>query len=75
MFYVKEKVGVAVDVTVELHEDDVFCTCPECGCEVEIDLAELFSDGEGDLYGTSVYCARCSKSKLEDLKKRGVSYE
>lgn len=75
MFYVKEKVSPSVDVTVDIHDDNVFCNCPECGCEVEIDLVELFSDGESDLYSTSVFCSDCSKSKLEALKKRGVSYE
>jgi hypothetical protein len=64
MFYVKEKISPTVDVTVELHDDNVFCICPGCGCEVEIDLAKLFSDGESDLYGTAVYCLNCSKEKL-----------
>ena len=41
MFYVKEKISPTVDVTVELHDDNVFCICPGCGCEVEIDLAKL----------------------------------
>ncbi len=65
MFYVREKIGNPVDVTVEIHDDNVFCTCPGCGCEVEINLAELFSGGEGDLYGTRVYCPDCSRSRLE----------
>lgn len=65
MFYVKEKLSDTVGITVELHDDNVFCTCPGCGCEVGIDLAELFSDGESDLYGTAVYCPECSRSRLE----------
>lgn len=64
MFYVKEKISPTVDITVELHDDNVFCICPGCGCEAEIDLAKLFSDGESDLYGTAVYCLNCSKEKL-----------
>lgn len=75
MFYVKEKVSSNVGVTVEIHDDNVFCSCPECGCEVEIDLAQLFGDGECDLYGTSVFCSVCSKPKLEELKSRGVQYD
>ena len=75
MFYVKEKVSPSLDVTVEIHDDNVFCTCPDCGCEIEIDLVELFGNGEVDLYGTSVYCSACSKSKLEDFKRRGVQYD
>lgn len=72
MFYVKEKISPTVDITVELHDDNVFCICPGCGCEVEIDLAKLLSDGESDLYGTAVYCPNCSKSKLERCKKVGA---
>lgn len=71
MFYVKEKVSSNLDVTVEIHDDNVFCICPECSDEVVIDLAQLFSDGESDLYGTAVYCSECSKSKLRDLKSKG----
>lgn len=65
MFYVKEKINDTVEIAVEIHDDNVFCPCPECGLEVCIDLAELFRDGEGDLYGTVVYCPECSRSRLE----------
>ncbi|EGQ26738.1 hypothetical protein HMPREF9372_1279 [Sporosarcina newyorkensis 2681] len=65
MFYVKEKISPAVDVTVDIHDDNVFCTCPDCGCEVNVDLAQLFLAGEGDLYSTSVYCVDCSKPRLK----------
>jgi len=65
MFYVKEKLSDTVEITLEIQDDNVFCTCPGCGCQVEINLAELFSDGEGDLYGTAVYCPECSRSRLE----------
>jgi len=65
MFYVKERISDTAQLTVELHDDNVFCRCPGCGCEVCIDLAELFSDGDGDLYGTAIYCAGYSKARLE----------
>ena len=61
MFYVREKINDTAEGTVEIHNDNVFCTCPGCGCEVGVDLAELFSDGEGDLYGTAVCCDKCSR--------------
>ena len=61
MFYVKEKLSDAVEVTVEITDENVFTHCPSCGDEVSIDLAELFSDGESDLYGTAVYCDKCGK--------------
>lgn len=66
MFYVKEKISDTVEIAVEIHDDNVFCACPECGIQVRVDLAELFGDGEGDLYGTGVYCSQCSRSRLED---------
>ena len=69
MFYVKEKLSCAAEVMVEIHDDNVYCTCPGCGCEVHVDLGDLLSAGEGDLYGTSVYCIDCSKLKLEELMR------
>lgn len=65
MFYVKENISETVEVTMEIHDDNVFCTCPDCGSEVSVDLAELFNSGEGDLYGTAICCAKCSKARLE----------
>lgn len=61
MFYVKEKLTDAVEVSIEISDENVFTRCPGCGDEVSIDLAELFSDGESDLYGTAVYCNKCSR--------------
>jgi hypothetical protein len=64
MFYVKQSFGYA-DVITEIHDDNVFCRCPVCDAEHQVDLAEVFKDGEGDLYGTAVLCAVCSKARLE----------
>lgn len=61
MFYVKEKLSDAVAVSIEITDENVFTRCPGCGDEVSVDLAELFSDGESDLYGTAVYCDECSR--------------
>ena len=61
MFFVKEKLSDAVEVSVEITDENVFTRCPGCEDEVSIDLAELFSDGESDLYGTAVYCDECSR--------------
>ncbi len=65
MFYVKAIINDAVEITTEIQDDNVFCACPGCGCEVEVDLAEIFSMGNSDLYSTSVYCPKCSKAGLE----------
>lgn len=61
MFYVKEKITDVVEVSIEITGENVFTHCPGCGDELIVDLAELFSDGEYDLYGTSVYCDKCSR--------------
>ena len=34
MFYVKEKISDAVNVTVEITDENVFKRCPGCGNEV-----------------------------------------
>jgi len=63
MFYVKQDFGEAF-VKVEIHDDNVFCTCPECGVEVPIDLAEMLLDREFDLFSTAIYCSKCSKARM-----------
>ena len=62
MFYVKEQLGDTVEVSIEINDENVFCRCPSCGSEV--DLAEVFSDGDGDLFGTSVLCDSCSRKMM-----------
>ena len=62
MFYVKERLNDAVEVNVEITDENVFTRCPGCGDEVCVDLAELFGgDEDCDLYGTAVYCEECSR--------------
>jgi hypothetical protein len=70
MFYVKTQLSDGMTVKTEITDENVFTNCPACGVEVPIDIAELFSDGEGDLFGTSVYCVDCSKRRAE--KKSGL---
>jgi DNA-directed RNA polymerase subunit RPC12/RpoP len=66
MFYVKEKINDVLEIKVEIHDDNVFCTCPDCGTEIGVDISELFSDGESDLYGTAIFCPDCSQSRLNE---------
>ena len=73
MFYVKETINDTLEVKVEIHDDNVFTTCPDCGVEICLDIAELFSDGESDLYGTAIFCPECSKAIL-NKEKRGRCY-
>lgn len=63
MFYVKETVSDSMDITIEINDENVFCRCPNCGDEVQVDLQEVLRDG--DLFGTSVFCESCS------MKMRG----
>lgn len=65
MFYVKEQLNDAMEVSIEINDENVFCRCPSCGSEVlQVDLAEVFADGDGDLFGTSVLCDSCSRKMM-----------
>ena len=65
MFYIKTKQLSGKAITTEITDENVFTRCPECGREIPIDLAEIFSDGEGDLCSTQVVCAACTKGSTE----------
>lgn len=69
MFYAKEFLNDTVEVKIELNDENVFCLCPDCGTEVAVDLSEVFSDGIGDMYGTSVVCEECSRKRVAEIKK------
>ena len=61
MFYIKTRLGGETEFTTEITDENVFTRCPQCGSEFAVDLAEVFSDGDGDLYGTSIFCDACSR--------------
>lgn len=65
MFYVKEPIDDAMEVTIEISDENVFCRCPVCGREVPVDLEEVLGDGKGDLFGTAVLCEDCSRELME----------
>ena len=64
MFYIKTKRHCGKTITTEITDENVYTRCPECGREMPIDLAEIFSDGEGDLSSTQVFCAACAKRSV-----------
>jgi uncharacterized protein with PIN domain len=68
VFYVKETINDAVEVTIEIA-DNVFCRCPKCGVEVEVDLSEFIGDKDFDLYGSAVCCEKCSKKFFREVAK------
>ncbi len=61
MFYIKDKLYGAIEVTTEIGPDNVFCKCPYRGKEVQVNLSMLMADGEGDLLSRSVVCDDCIK--------------
>ncbi|MEA4972350.1 MAG: hypothetical protein VB119_04140 [Candidatus Metalachnospira sp.] len=61
MFYIKEKFNDSMEVKIDITDENVFCRCPNCGCEVKVDLVDVLQDEESDLYGTAVFCDDCSK--------------
>ena len=56
MFYMKHK-----GEKLFIEEDNVFTACPRCGKEHAVDLCEILSCKDADLYGTDVCCEECSK--------------
>ena len=60
MFYVKEKINDVMEVSIEINDENVFCTCPKCRKEVRVDLVEVLE--EGDLVSTQVCCNTCSET-------------
>lgn len=64
MFYVKEQLNDSVEVSIEINDENVFCRCPHCGSEVQVDLAEVLCDEEIDLFGTAVICENCARKMM-----------
>ncbi len=71
MFYVKERISDAAEVSVEINEENVFTRCPRCGKEVSVDLAELFHGDEDPISTAQQYSAtsavRLSESGGADI--------
>lgn len=70
MFYLKAKLANGKVVRTDITDENVFTRCPDCGRELSIDLVEVFSDGEGDLFSTSIICSTCTKKRAE--KRRHI---
>ena len=64
MFYIKSQQPNGKTFKTEITDENVFTRCPECGCELPVDLAELLSSGEVDLFSSTVVCARCTDKKM-----------
>lgn len=66
MFYVKADINDACSIKIDITDENVFTTCPKCGVEHAVDIQEILSDGEGDLYGTSIFCTDCTRILQEE---------
>ena len=69
MFYTKTKLPGGGTAKTEITDESVFTECPDCECEFPVDIAEILSDGEGDLFSTHIFCSRCSVKRLESRGK------
>ena len=47
MFFIKNQIDDSTVLTTEITDENVFTHCPDCGAEVQVDLAELAEDGTG----------------------------
>lgn len=65
MFYLKTKLANSKVVKTDITDENVFTRCPDCGRELPVDLAEVFSNGEGNLFSTSIICSACTKKSAE----------
>ena len=68
MFYLKTKLANGKVVKTDITDENVFTRCTDCGRELPVDLVEVFSDGEGDLFSTSIICSACTKKRAEKCR-------
>ena len=54
-YYVKGTTEAGEPVILPIEDDNVFTHCPDCGREHAVDLVEIASGGDFDLYGSAVY--------------------
>ncbi len=62
MIYIKKDYGSALELRIDVYEDEFYCTCPRCGKEVHLDekmLKELVNC-DCDFVGTAFLCNECS---------------
>lgn len=74
MFYTKLTLTDGELIT-HLTEDNIYCTCPICGKEIQIDLEGVLKEDHTTLQETAVYCEKCSKRWFENIIKSEDRYE
>lgn len=60
MFYVKTQLARWNEIETEITDKNVFCRCPHCGREVQVNLSWFAGDEDFDINSTSVLCIPCS---------------
>ena len=63
MFFVKEKISDTMEVGIRITNNNVYAKCPKCGYEFKVDLNEVFEGELIDLFGTALYCEKCSEEE------------
>ncbi|MGN0179795.1 MAG: hypothetical protein ACI4DY_10205 [Monoglobaceae bacterium] len=66
MFYVKEKLNDEVEIPIGINDENVYCRCPKCGAEVQVNLDEFFGDEDFGLLYSAVYCDECNAKYMEE---------
>ena len=69
MFYLKVPLADGVSIRAEIRGDNVFTQCHCCGNEMQVDLADVFADGEGDLESSGLLCHECAALLLERMRE------
>ena len=69
MFYIKVQLAPGVSIQSEIRSDNVTTRCHCCDDEMQVDLADVFSDGEGDLESTELLCPACAAILLERVRE------
>ncbi len=68
MFYLKTELANGKVVKIDITDENVFTRCQDCGRELPVDLVEILSDGEGDLFSTSIICSACTQKRAEKCR-------
>ena len=63
MFYVKTQLNKDASIQAGITSGNVFCACPHCGREVQVDLIALAWDDDFDL-DCAVLCNDCGRKLL-----------
>ena len=66
MFFIKENLGNQSELITYITEDNVFCTCPKCGVDVQVSLSSVSEYEDFDLSCTAVWCEDCAEHWLKE---------